>query len=80
MYQRLHRTLHGQVPGFTLGWGVRNDANNRVVHFGSGSGGTFFVAITIVPEFDVAVVVASNSGQAGRAIREVVEATISRRE
>jgi CubicO group peptidase (beta-lactamase class C family) len=75
-YERLHRTLDGQPEGFTLGWGVRSDPRWGTVHFGSGSGGTFFVRIVIVPGRDLAVVVASNSGEAADATREVVEALL----
>jgi CubicO group peptidase (beta-lactamase class C family) len=75
-YERLHRTLDGKPEGFTLGWGVRSDPRLGTVHFGSGSGGTFFVRIAIVPGRDVAVVVASNSGEAAEATREVIEALL----
>ena len=60
----------------TLGWGVRSDPRWGTVHFGSGSGGTFFVRIVIVPGRDLAVVVASNSGEAADATRDVVEALL----
>jgi CubicO group peptidase (beta-lactamase class C family) len=76
-YERLHRTPDGSPEGFTLGWGVRSDPRLGTVHFGSGSGGTFFVRIVIVPGRDVAVVVASNSGDAAEATREVVEALLA---
>ncbi|MBA2627362.1 MAG: hypothetical protein H0U85_05065 [Gemmatimonadales bacterium] len=42
-----------------------------VTHFGSGSGGRFFVRIVILPTHDVAVVIASNSGDAGPATRQL---------
>jgi CubicO group peptidase (beta-lactamase class C family) len=71
MYQRLHRPPGGGGSGFTLGWGVRTDERWGIMHFGSGSGGWFFVRIVIVPEHDAAVVAASNSGLAGDATREV---------
>jgi CubicO group peptidase (beta-lactamase class C family) len=78
MYRRLHRPLHGGVEGFTLGWGVRHDDRWGVTHFGAGSGGWFFVRIQIVPESDVAVVAASNSGQAGDATKELVTELLER--
>jgi CubicO group peptidase (beta-lactamase class C family) len=71
MYQRLHRPLDGGNVGFTLGWGVRQDKDWGVVHFGAGSGGWFFVQIIIVPQHDAAVVAASNSGQAAQATTEL---------
>lgn len=71
LYQRLHRMPSGGDSGFTLGWGVRPDPRWGVTHFGSGSGGWFFVRIVIVPEHDAAVVAASNSGQAADATREL---------
>lgn len=71
MYQRLHRPLNGGDDGFTLGWGVRRDHRWGVMHFGAGSGGWFFVQIVIVPEHNTAVVVASNSGQAAAATKEL---------
>ncbi len=71
MYRRLHRPLDGGDVGFTLGWGVRQDKDWGVVHFGAGSGGWFFVQIIIVPEHDAAVVAASNSGQAAAATNEL---------
>lgn len=71
IYQRLHRRLDGGGDGFTLGWGVRRDQRWGVTHFGSGSGGWFFVRIVLVPELDAAVVAASNSGQAADATKEL---------
>lgn len=76
-YERLHRTLSGEMAGFTLGWGVREDPRWGVVHYGSGSGGTFFVRIVIVPDLDAAVVVASNSGEAAGATREVIDSLLA---
>ena len=76
-YQKLHRTLDGQPQGFTLGWGVRQDPQRDVVHYGAGSGGTFFVRILIAPSLDTAVVVASNSGDAGAATREVIDSLLA---
>lgn len=64
-YEHLHRRRGDSV--FTLGWGTRREARWGVVHFGAGSGGWFFVRIVIVPEHDTAVVMASNSGDAGPA-------------
>jgi sensor c-di-GMP phosphodiesterase-like protein len=43
------------------------------VHYGAGSGGTFFTRILIVPDHNVAIVVASNSGDAAAATREVID-------
>jgi CubicO group peptidase (beta-lactamase class C family) len=68
-YERLHGRRGESV--FTLGWGIARDARWGVTHFGAGSGGWFFVRIVIVPVHDAAVVVASNSGDAGRATREL---------
>jgi CubicO group peptidase (beta-lactamase class C family) len=68
-YERLHRRRGESV--FTLGWGVARDPRWGVTHFGAGSGGWFFVRIVIVPVHDAAVVVASNSGDAGRAIGDL---------
>jgi CubicO group peptidase (beta-lactamase class C family) len=68
-YEHLHRRRGESV--FTLGWGAMRDPRWGVIHFGAGSGGWFFVHIVIVPEHDAAVVVASNSGDAGRATREL---------
>jgi CubicO group peptidase (beta-lactamase class C family) len=68
-YERLHRRRGESV--FTLGWGTTRDSRWGVTHFGAGSGGWFFVRIVIVPEHDAAVVMASNSGDAGRATREL---------
>lgn len=76
-YERLHRTLHGEEAGFTLGWGVRKDPKLGVVHYGAGSGGTFFVRIFIVPDRDTAIVAASNSGEAAAATREVIDSLLA---
>lgn len=76
-YQRLHSTLDENAEGFTLGWGIRDDPDLGVVHYGAGSGGTFFVRIVIVPALDTAIVVASNSGEAGAATREVVDSWLT---
>ncbi len=72
LYQRLHRPLDGSDHGFTLGWGVRPDERWGATHFGSGSGGWFFVRIQIVPAHDAAVVAASNSGLAAKATKELI--------
>ena len=69
LYDRIHRPLDSGANGFTLGWGIRHDERWGALHFGSGSGGWFFVRIVVVPENDAAVVVASNSGQAADATR-----------
>jgi CubicO group peptidase (beta-lactamase class C family) len=68
-YENLHRRRGDSV--FTLGWGIARDARWGVTHFGAGSGGWFFVRIVIVPEHNAAVVIASNSGGAGPATREL---------
>jgi CubicO group peptidase (beta-lactamase class C family) len=72
-YDRLHRTLSGEPEGFTLGWGVRQDPRRGAVHHSSGSGGTFFTRMVIIPQLDIAVVAASNSGEAGAATGQVIE-------
>ena len=72
-YQKLHRTLANQPQGFTLGWGIRRDPRWGTVHYGAGSGGTFFVRILLVPDRDIAIVVASNSGDAVAASRSVAD-------
>ncbi|HVG06554.1 MAG TPA: serine hydrolase domain-containing protein [Thermoanaerobaculia bacterium] len=77
VYDKLHRTPDGAEQGFTLGWGVRRDARWGVLHYGAGSGGTFFVRIAIAPEHDVAVAVASNSGEAAAATREAMESLLA---
>lgn len=66
-YERLHRRRGESV--FTLGWGLTRDQRWGLTHFGAGSGGWFFVQIVILPEHDATVVIASNSGDAGRATR-----------
>ncbi|HEY9422220.1 MAG TPA: serine hydrolase domain-containing protein [Thermoanaerobaculia bacterium] len=76
-YERLHRTPSGEMTGFTLGWGVREDPRWGVVHYGAGSGGTFFVRIVIVPDLDTAIVVASNSGEAAGATREAIDSLLA---
>jgi CubicO group peptidase (beta-lactamase class C family) len=68
-YEHLHRRRGSSV--FTLGWGTDRRGRWGVIHFGAGSGGWFFVRIVIVPERDAAVVIASNSGDAGPATREL---------
>jgi CubicO group peptidase (beta-lactamase class C family) len=76
-YDKLHRTPTGADQGFTLGWGVRQDRRWGTLHYGAGSGGTFFVRIAIAPEHDVAVAVASNSGEAAAATKEVIESLLA---
>jgi CubicO group peptidase (beta-lactamase class C family) len=75
-YQRLHRTLTADSSGFTLGWGVRHDPVRGKIHYTAGSGGTFFVRIIVIPQSNVAIVVASNSGSAGNATRDVIDAVL----
>lgn len=75
-YRRLHQTIDGSNAGFTLGRGVRSDPDLGLVHFGSGSGGSFFVRIQVAPARDRAVVVASNSGGAAEVTRELARALL----
>ncbi len=75
-YRHLHRRRGDSV--FTLGWGIRQDERWGMTHFGAGSGGWFFARIVVLPERDVAVVVASNSGDAGPATRELWPVLIER--
>ena len=77
VYTRLHSPLPGSTSVFTLGWGVRQDDRLGRLHFGAGSGGWFFAQIWIAPERDAAIVVASNSGDAAAATREVAERLLS---
>ena len=72
-YARLHTPLPGSSSVFTLGWGRREDDRLGRLHFGSGSGGWFFVRIWIASGRDAAVVTASNSGEAAAATRELSE-------
>jgi CubicO group peptidase (beta-lactamase class C family) len=68
-YRHLHRQRGDSV--FTLGWGIRREEGLGLTHFGAGSGGWFFARIVVLPERDAAVVLASNSGDAGPATREL---------
>lgn len=68
-YEWLHSRRGESV--FTLGWGITRDPRWGVTHFGAGSGGWFFARIVILPVHDAAIVIASNSGDAGRATREL---------
>jgi CubicO group peptidase (beta-lactamase class C family) len=68
-YEYLHRRRGDSV--FTLGWGIARDQRWGAMHFGAGSGGWFFVRIVILPDPDAAVVIACNSGDAGRATQEL---------
>jgi CubicO group peptidase (beta-lactamase class C family) len=68
-YERLHRRRGDSV--FTLGWGIASDKTWGMTHFGAGSGGWFFARIVILPEHDAAIVMMSNSGDAGPATREL---------
>lgn len=72
-YERLHRRLDRSPSGFTLGWGVRRDEQHGVIHYGAGSGGTFFVRMFIVPERQIALVAAANIGEAAPATRELFD-------
>jgi CubicO group peptidase (beta-lactamase class C family) len=75
-YAHVHRRRGDSV--FTLGWGIRRDERWGVTHFGAGSGGWFFVRILVLPERNAAVVVASNSGDAAPAIRELWPTLVQR--
>jgi CubicO group peptidase (beta-lactamase class C family) len=77
-YQRLHRSPTGAAAGFTLGWGIRQDTELGSIHFGAGSGGSYFVRIEIIPSRDFAVVVAANSGGAGKATSNTIAMLRSR--
>jgi CubicO group peptidase (beta-lactamase class C family) len=72
-YERLHITWNEQPDGFTLGWGLRSDPNYGVVHYGAGSGGTFFVRIWIAPETNIAIVTATNAGTGADATKQIIE-------
>lgn len=71
-YERLHRSPRGKTAGFTLGWGIRQDTELGSIHFGAGSGGSFFVRIEIIPSRDFAVVVAANSGDGGKTTADTI--------
>jgi CubicO group peptidase (beta-lactamase class C family) len=75
-YRHLHRRRGNSV--FTLGWGIRRDERWGVTHFGAGSGGWFFARIVVLPDLDAAVVLTSNSGDAGPATRELWPALVQR--
>jgi CubicO group peptidase (beta-lactamase class C family) len=77
-YAKIHSCPRGGPDGFTLGWGVRHDAKLGAVHFGAGSGGSYFFRIQIVPSLDLAIVVAANSGDAAAATRDVIDGCIDR--
>ncbi len=77
-YQTLHRTVNDSNDGFTLGWGARVDPAWGIVHFGAGSGGTFFARIYIIPSHDLAVVVLTNAGTGGDATKELGRMLIER--
>ncbi|HEX8169042.1 MAG TPA: serine hydrolase domain-containing protein [Thermoanaerobaculia bacterium] len=72
-YERLHSAPDGSESGFTIGWGIRRDPQRGLVHYGAGSGGTFFVRMLIVPGDDIALVAASNSGDAAPATRQLFD-------
>ena len=56
-----YRHLHGDMKqqGYGLGWGVGQGAHGRVLSH-TGSCGEWFSAITVLPERDLAIVVATN--------------------
>jgi hypothetical protein len=72
-YERLHATWNDEPSGFTLGWGRRQDEDYGVIHYGAGSGGTFFVRIWLAPKANLAIVAASNSGTGAEATKEAIE-------
>jgi CubicO group peptidase (beta-lactamase class C family) len=75
-YRHIHRQRGDSV--FTLGWGIRRNERWGQTHFGAGSGGWFFARILVLPQHDAAVVLASNSGDAGPATRELWPALVQR--
>lgn len=57
-------TLRG--GGYALGWGLREEPDGARAHWHNGSAGAFFAQINIYPEQNIAIVVMSNAGFAGR--------------
>ncbi len=72
-YEKLHATWNGQSTGFTLGWGRGLDPEFGVIHFGAGSGGTFFARIWICPTLNLAIVTMTNSGSGGDATKTAID-------
>lgn len=61
VFAKLHGDPYGQEYGY--GWGVSRDEQGRRVLSHAGSNTAFFAFIRLLPEQDLALVVATNSGQ-----------------
>ena len=55
-----------------MGWGLRKEGN-QLVHWHNGSAGQFFAQVDIFPADDLAIVVMTNAGYAGRGVPELVK-------
>ena len=65
---------------YAAGWAIVDSPEVGEVHTHSGSAGTFFATIELYPEYDTAVVLATNVGiQAGSAISEEITTLVKQR-
>ena len=65
---------------YAAGWAIVDSPEVGEVHTHSGSAGTFFATIELYPEYDTAVVLATNVGiQAGTAISEEITTLVKQR-
>lgn len=70
------KALHEPEDGYAAGW-VINTATNPPRHWHNGSAGTFFALMTVVPESNIGVVVATNSGEGARACEDATGTALS---
>ena len=65
--------------GYGSGWIIESEEQGELVHWHSGSAGTFYASVWLYPSRCVAVVVATNSaGNAGIAQKKLAEAILKR--
>lgn len=65
------RELHKPEGDYACGWGVRK-LNAETAHIHNGSAGTFFTLMAILPDKDLGVVVATNTGEGQAACNEAL--------
>jgi CubicO group peptidase (beta-lactamase class C family) len=66
------RTMGRDSDGYAMGWGLRREGNQEVVHWHNGSAGQFFAEVDIYPQDDLAIVIMSNAAFPGLGAPELI--------
>lgn len=66
------RTLGPRGEGYAMGWGLRREGD-QLIHWHNGSSGAFFAEVDLYPGDDLAIVVMTNAGFAGRSTPDLIK-------